>query len=32
MTQYSDDRVQDQQPGLEHEMDPKPDYAPRYPG
>lgn len=32
MTQYSDDRVQDQQPGLEHEMDPRPDYAPRYPG
>ena len=32
MTQYSDDRVQDQQPGLEHEMDPRTDYAPRYPG
>ncbi|WP_375175024.1 SDR family oxidoreductase [Pseudooceanicola sp.] len=32
MTQYSDDRVQDQQPGLEHEMSPAPDYAPRFPG
>ncbi len=32
MTQYSSDRVQDQQPGLEHEMSPAPDYAPRYPG
>ncbi|MGR3322166.1 MAG: SDR family oxidoreductase [Pseudooceanicola sp.] len=32
MTQYSQDRVQDQQPGLEHEMSPRPDYAPRYPG
>ena len=32
MTQYSDDRVQDQQPGLEHEMSPPPEYMPRYPG
>ncbi|KZY36250.1 NAD(P)-dependent oxidoreductase [Roseovarius sp. HI0049] len=32
MTQYSDNRVQDQQPGLEHEMSPAPDYMPRYPG
>lgn len=32
MTQYSDNRVQDQQPGLEHEMSPEPDYMPRYPG
>ncbi len=32
MTQYSDDRVQDRQPGREHEMQPRPDYMPRYPG
>ncbi len=32
MTQYSDDRVQDRQPGLEARMDPAPDYSPRYPG
>ncbi|KGB81563.1 short-chain dehydrogenase [Rhodovulum sp. NI22] len=32
MTQYSTDRVQDQQPGLEAEMSPRPEYAPRYPG
>ncbi|PWK57174.1 SDR family oxidoreductase [Silicimonas algicola] len=32
MTQYSDDRVQDQQPGLESEMSPKPEYHPRFPG
>jgi NAD(P)-dependent dehydrogenase (short-subunit alcohol dehydrogenase family) len=32
MTQFSDDRVQDQQPGLEHEMDPKPEYMPRFAG
>lgn len=32
MTQYSSDRVQDQQPGLEHEMSPRPEYEPRYPG
>ncbi|WP_424929756.1 SDR family oxidoreductase [Amaricoccus tamworthensis] len=32
MTQYSDQTVQDQQPGLESRMDKKPDYAPRYPG
>lgn len=32
MTQYSDDRVQDRQPGREHEMQPRPDYRPRYPG
>lgn len=32
MTQYSTDRVQNQQPGLEHEMSPSPEYTPRYPG
>ena len=32
MTQYSDNRVQDQQPGLEHEMSPAPEFTPRYPG
>lgn len=32
MAQFSQDRVQDQQPGLEHEMLPAPDYAPRYRG
>lgn len=32
MTQYSKDRVQDQQPGLEHEMSPRPDFEPRFPG
>lgn len=32
MTQYSDDRVQDQQPGLETEMSPAPEYMPRFPG
>ena len=32
MTQFSDRTVQDRQPGLEHEMDHKPDYMPRYPG
>ncbi|MWD28509.1 SDR family oxidoreductase [Aquicoccus sp. SCR17] len=32
MPQFSDDRVQDQQPGLEHEMSPRPEYEPRYPG
>ena len=32
MTQFSDDRVQDQQPGLEHEMADRPDYRPRFPG
>ena len=32
MTQYSDNRVQDRQPGLEHDMSPAPDYMPRYPG
>ncbi|MEC7760899.1 MAG: SDR family oxidoreductase [Pseudomonadota bacterium] len=32
MTQYSDDRVQNQQPGLEHEMSPRPDFMPRFPG
>jgi NAD(P)-dependent dehydrogenase (short-subunit alcohol dehydrogenase family) len=32
MTQFSDDRVQDQQPGLEHEMSPAPEYEPRYKG
>ncbi|WP_102108365.1 glucose 1-dehydrogenase [Oceaniglobus roseus] len=32
MTQYSDNRVQDRQPGREHAMSPAPDYAPRYPG
>lgn len=32
MTQYSADRVQKQQPGLEHEMSPRPEFEPRYPG
>ena len=32
MTQYSDNRVQSQQPGLEHAMSPRPDFMPRYPG
>lgn len=32
VAQYSDDRVQDQQPGLEHEMSPEPEFMPRYPG
>ena len=32
MTQYSPDRVQDRQPGLEHEMSPAPEFMPRYPG
>ncbi|APX88829.1 NAD(P)-dependent oxidoreductase [Brevirhabdus pacifica] len=32
MTQHSDDRVQDRQPGIESRMDPAPDYSPRYPG
>jgi NAD(P)-dependent dehydrogenase (short-subunit alcohol dehydrogenase family) len=32
MVQYSDDRVQDRQPGIEAGMDPQPDYTPRYPG
>lgn len=32
MPQYSQNRIQDQQPGLEHEMSPPPDYAPRFPG
>lgn len=32
MTQYSDNRVQSQQPGLEHEMSPRPDFMPRFPG
>ncbi len=31
MTRFSGDTVQDQQPGLEHEMTPAPDYAPRFP-
>jgi len=32
MTQYAENRVQDQQPGLEHEMSPAPEFMPRYPG
>ncbi len=32
MAQYSTKRVQDQQPGLEHEMSPRPEYRPRLPG
>lgn len=32
MTQFSDTTVQDQQPGLEHEMSPAPEYMPRYSG
>ncbi|MFN0262241.1 SDR family oxidoreductase [Tepidamorphus sp. 3E244] len=32
MTQFSTNRVQDQQPGLEDEMSPPPDYMPRFPG
>ncbi len=32
MTQFSKDRVQDQQPGLEHEMSPEPQFEPRFPG
>lgn len=32
MTQYSTERVQDQQPGLEHEMSPPPEFEPRFPG
>ncbi len=32
MNQFSRDRVQDQQPGVEAEMDPAPDYAPLFPG
>jgi NAD(P)-dependent dehydrogenase (short-subunit alcohol dehydrogenase family) len=32
MSEFSDDTVQDRQPGLEHEMSPEPDYTPRFPG